>query len=440
MSTLRRIMAALLPVRDRPPHEPTPPARGAGEPLVPPGTAAHQQPHAALVQEAFWIVLGRAVEEAELREQLRALEAGQNAMPIEERLVSSAEFHLIHTSWTQGLDTGRDRAAQEAGLRGLGPDRDFVVRAFELLLGRTPDPDGRSYFLGVLAGGETRLGLVRTLVISDEFADRYRRIAPDAGFVPRDVQLCELANPAKWDNPDWMRFLRELQVLPTHKVSMHRKSWEFTQLLFGMERLGRLHDEVSVLSVGAGHEAVLFWLANHVRAVMATDLYEGRWQTRGAMEGDGRVVRRPEDYAPFPYRRERLRFLPMDGRRLAFAGGSFDVVYSLSSIEHFGGFSGARASLEEMARVLAPGGLLAVATEQIVSGPSHEEAFQPEEVRALIELPGLRLVQPIDGDVYRRYDFRPVDVEKNPHQTPHMAVRIGETVFTSVMVFMEKET
>ena len=33
--------------------------------------------------------------------------------------------------------------------------------------------------------------------------------------------------------------------------------------------------------------------------------------------------------------------MKMDGRRLAFRDGAFDVVYSLSSIEHFGGMPGA---------------------------------------------------------------------------------------------------
>jgi len=56
----------------------------------------------------------------------------------------------------------------------------------------------------------------------------------------------------------------------------------------------------------------------------------------------------------------------------------------LSSIEHFGGFAGARQAVEEMARVLKPGGVLALATEWQVSGPSgpHEGIFEPAEVRA----------------------------------------------------------
>ena len=79
-----------------------------------------------------------------------------------------------------------------------------------------------------------------------------------------------------------------------------------------------------------------------------------------------------------------------------------------------------------------------LATEYCLAGPPHHEAFQPAEVRALVERPGFRLVQPIDERVYARYDIRPVDVRHNPYQTPHMVVRDGDSVFTSVIVFLER--
>src|SRR5204862_841953 len=131
-------------------------------------------------------------------------------------------------------------------------------------------------------------------------------------------------------------------------LSMHRKGYEWTQTLFGLRRLGRLTPEARVLSVGAGHEPILYWLANQVGSVVATDMYETGWSGALAGEGDEGVLRRPEAYAPFPYRRERLAFLKMDGRSLAFGSGSFDVAYSLSSIEHFGGLDQAAAALGEL--------------------------------------------------------------------------------------------
>jgi SAM-dependent methyltransferase len=390
------------------------------------------------ISEAFWIVLGRAPTASELDEYRRHEEHG-GAARVLHHLLSSAEFHLIFSGWRDDIGTGRDPAAHEAGLRTLGTDDHFVRRAYELLLDREAGQPGLAHYLAALAAGEARRNVVRVLVTSDEFEARYTPIASQqgGGFVPRDVQLCELANPAKWDNPDWLRLLRSLG-LPHHKLAMHRKSYEWTQLLFGLSRLGCLGERASVLSVGAGHECVLYWLANHAGRVVATDTYESRWQQEGEREGDETVLERPESYAPFPYRQDRLSFHRMDGRHLGFADAEFDVVYSLSSIEHFGGFEGARAATLEMARVLKPDGVLAVATEYILAGPSGAEAFLPEEIRALVDLPGLRLVEPIDEQVFRRFECRPVDLRHNRHMRPHMVVKDGATTFTTVIVFMRK--
>jgi hypothetical protein len=63
----------------------------------------------------------------------------------------------------------------------------------------------------------------------------------------------------------------------------------------------------------------------------------------------------------------------------------------------------------------------------------------PSDVHALIARSGLHLVEPLDEAVHRRYEMASVDLHLNPFQTPHMAVRDGETVFTSVMMFLSKQ-
>jgi hypothetical protein len=47
-------------------------------------------------------------------------------------------------------------------------------------------------------------------------------------------------------------------------------------------------------------------------------------------------------------------------------------------------------------------------------------------------------VQPVDDAVYRRYEYAAIDLHKNPYQAPHMVVRFGDTVFTTVMVFLRR--
>ncbi len=72
---------------------------------------------------------------------------------------------------------------------------------------------------------------MRALIQSPEFAQRSAR-------VPRDTQLCELANPAKWDNEEWVEILRSLG-LSDDKRLMHRKPYEFAQLDFRRPPPGR---------------------------------------------------------------------------------------------------------------------------------------------------------------------------------------------------------
>jgi hypothetical protein len=91
-----------------------------------------------------------------------------------------------------------------------------------------------------------------------------------------------------------------------------------------------------------------------------------------------------------------------------------------------------------MGRVVRPGGIVAIATEYVLSGPPHDETFQPAELHQLLAQPGLALIEPIDERVYQRYDYSVVDLHTRPYQSPHMVVRFGETVFTTVMVFLRK--
>jgi SAM-dependent methyltransferase len=414
---------------------------GRGEPQVDEARAPHPRlwkPDDSsddFVEICFRLVLGRVPKDFERGEHRRALDAGGSRDDVRQAMVRSPEFRLRRREWLVKLPPP---AAAHPVLDALGSDDEFVGYCYQFLLGRPVDDSGLDHYRTQLLEGSPREWVVRTLCTSREFNDRFGGLT-DTGTPPADVQLCELANPAKWDNPEWLDILLSYVVIADHKEAMHRKGYEFTQLIFGLKKLGRLREDARMLSVGAGHEAPAFWLANHVGSVVATDLYAGDWQSIGAREGDAGVLARPEEFAPFAYRRERLTFLRMDGCQLGFRDASFDVAYSLSSIEHFGGVAGARRAVSEMARVVKRGGVVAIATDWRVDGPPAEEVFTPEEVHQIIDIPGLRLIQSIDDRVWSRYEVEVVDVRSTPLKTPHMLLRQGETVFTSVMVFLEKD-
>jgi SAM-dependent methyltransferase len=195
---------------------------------------------------------------------------------------------------------------------------------------------------------------------------------------------------------------------PSERV--HRKNWEYALLTLFFEDQGLLGEEVRILSVGAGHETVLFWLANRVAKVVATDIYgEG---TFSGVEADRTMLNDPASFSPYPYRESHLEVLHMDAKHLEFEDDSFDAVFSLSSIEHFGSWADIRRSAAEIGRVLRPGGAAFLATECFLGGsiltPRVQELaarvawpiriFTPKTLHSeIVEPSGLELVQPLDS-------------------------------------------
>jgi SAM-dependent methyltransferase len=190
---------------------------------------------------------------------------------------------------------------------------------------------------------------------------------------------------------------------------LHRKNWEYAFLALFFEDLGLLGEDTRILSVGAGHETVLFWLANRVATVVATDIYgEGIFS---GLEADRTMLNDPASFSPYAYRESHLDVRHMDAKQLEFEDGSFDAVFSLSSIEHFGSWADIRRSAEEIGRVLRPGGAAFIVTEcflarSLLAPRAVQEAaakvawpikiFTPATLQTEIVAPsGLELVQPL---------------------------------------------
>jgi hypothetical protein len=104
--------------------------------------------------------------------------------------------------------------------------------------------------------------------------------AVDTGLRRHYVKLCDLhdfADPAVG--------ARIHDIVPGLQPPEHldRKNWEYAMLTLFPEDLGLLREDARILSVGAGHETVLFCLANRVAEVVATDIYdEGSFQAHEA--------------------------------------------------------------------------------------------------------------------------------------------------------------
>ena len=271
--------------------------------------------------------------------------------------------------------------------------------------------------------------------------------------------LNQLTDVFKWYDPEWMAAMRSLGCSPPYQPPdfVHRKSWEWTHCLFGLDCLGSLRPEHRGLGVGVGWEPLSFFLSNHVGEVVATDLYPARseWSEAGVREGNPEILDDPDKFAPFPYRRDRLRFLSMDGRRLDFPEDSFDFVWSCSSIEHFGGHEGSAQSMREIDRILRPGGIACVITEYVLPDPAtgrhalfDREFFNLRCLWEYIVRPAerLRLIQRLDltiPDYYvRRACVLPHEAGA-PHSgstKPHVVLRAGSgALVTSIALFFRKE-
>src|SRR5262249_51339727 len=178
-------------------------------------------------------------------------------------------------------------------------------------------------------------------------------------FLDHSQQLNELTNPNKWANPEWLAIHLELE---TYSVDKHcfsrttefayRKGWEWTQALYGFHKFGSIRPDAQGLGVGAGREPLLFYLADRIARVVGTDLYGNtHWSQEGGREATADLLENPRRYCARDSDLSRLQLLSMDGTKLEFEDETFDLVWSLSSIEHFGSHEKSRKSVEEMGRV-----------------------------------------------------------------------------------------
>lgn len=284
------------------------------------------------------------------------------------------------------------------------------------------------------------------------------------------AKLCEIE-----DFADARIIERIGEILPERDPLEHieRKAWEFALLTVVLEDLGRLHRGTSALALGAGNERILFWLANRLGTVVATDVY-GEGDFKGH-EAEASMLSDPRAHAPYEYDEDRLDVRWMDARALDFDDASFDVVFSLSSFEHFGSPREKARAAREMGRVLRPGGCAIVITEcfvrrhplnaapvdflirlatagrkRRVATPRRrgylDEVFTQRELHELIVRPsGLRLMQPLDlGLSPRTWDnlTRQLADRESASRTgalyPHILVQVDRSVFTSVCLPLSK--
>jgi SAM-dependent methyltransferase len=219
--------------------------------------------------------------------------------------------------------------------------------------------------------------------------------------------------------------------------TMHRKQWEYAICLEGLHAMGVVNPQATAIAVGAGTERPLYYYANEIARMVATDLYDNPHH-----EGQPAMLTTPSRFAPFPYREDHLEVLRMPGDALDFADGSFDFAFCLSSIEHFGSRATQRRALDEMARVVRPGGAVCIITELILNGERHDEYFLPSELQDMfLQHPTLQLEgHPPEWRISDLVLACPIDIRVQGDLTsaPHLVLYDGRVLWTSASLFFRK--
>lgn len=243
------------------------------------------------------------------------------------------------------------------------------------------------------------------------------------------------------DIHDWQpgTALTDLMREMADPVGIHRKSWEYAICVQGLRELGVVHETATALAVGAGSERPLYYFANHIAKMVATDLYDNPQH-----EGTPLMLANPEQFAPFPYRKAHLEVLRMAGDDLRFPSNSFDFCFSLSSIEHFGSRETQRKSFGEMIRVVRPGGIVCIITELIITDHSHTDYFQWAELEDMFMTnPTVELVggDP-DLSISESLVRYPLDLNHSHNLTasPHIVLKEGDMLWTSFSMFFRKRS
>jgi SAM-dependent methyltransferase len=269
------------------------------------------------------------------------------------------------------------------------------------------------------------------------------------------MRLNKVCNIEDFSDKELLDVLKD--VVP-HYVNMYkgfpknyedRKPWEWAMGIYGMKKLNCFNSESLVLGIASGSEAPIYYLTNKVKFVFATDLY-GNTKFSG-LESPSRMLTNPEEFAPFPFNQNRLLVKNMDATKITFDDNIFDCVFSFSSIEHFGNKEKIIRAVQEMARVLKPGGILVITTElRITSTPYREETFSKDEIFSMIIEPsGLKLVDEIDFNISdntlnhvtdHRRAMEDIRNKKGSYSSyPHIILRDHNVLWTSIIIFLKKE-
>jgi SAM-dependent methyltransferase len=184
---------------------------------------------------------------------------------------------------------------------------------------------------------------------------------------------CRICNLADFRDPDLRKRIREAfppgrrggrlalgKRLRFPTGSESREHWETAMTLLAIDRFGIAGDEAEILCIGPRSDALAYSLTLRARWVFATEIdrAEGAWSRTRSGE---MILEDPGRQWPGRWNPHRFVYHPMDPLRLQYDDESFSCICSIGAIERLD-VDAARTAVDEIFRVLAPGGVASIAT------------------------------------------------------------------------------
>jgi len=266
------------------------------------------------------------------------------------------------------------------------------------------------------------------------------------------IPLSKVANVEDFNTSDFKNIYNKYGIssinssIPIPLPLLNRKTWEIVMAILSFDRMGMLDGSKEFLGIGAAKEETITILSNHAKRVFATDIYldPGSWSEW--FSADILKDARPHFDGRLNYKK--VVFQHVDGRDLPYDDNSFDGIFSCSSIEHFGNENDIRKAIEEVYRVLKPGGVAAISTEYKIDGKNdgfdNVQLFNRDRLEK-VWLDGLNwsALDFIDED-YCKSDF--IDFQRSIYDKeyassafPHMVLQYDSYIWTSVHLTLVKD-
>ena len=265
--------------------------------------------------------------------------------------------------------------------------------------------------------------------------------------------LSKICDAADWFDAEFHSIIiNELKEPPR----FHRKQWEFAMIFLALKKLGMLNENMTGLSLGGGNERVLYSIAQHVKKLIVTDLYDEdtTW--------DCAKTKNPDEYIkaskPFDVDDSKIKALRMDMRYLDFEDNTFDFCYSSCAIEHIGDFEDFVRHLDEVYRVLKEDGVYVFTTEFKIGSDTIKDqnnfVFSSSYLSEIFK--SIKLTPDVDADVNLAhheintpfpsniknlcYNNETSFIEGMLESYPHVILLRGKYPFTSIQFVLRKIT